>query len=375
MLHQSPRNSSRTFQVVTSVPMSTLDTHATTNINIASTHGPKDDSRRLDDTTLDTINIALAIDSGYAMPGAVTLRSIADSVKGPVMIYVFDCGLRAEDKQKIEASLPHRLDLTLVFMELPSDTIASKLGPRWTRIDMMKCLPGERLIYLDADILVRKDLRDLWNTDLEGHPIAAARDVVMPMGYAGVPRGEYFNSGVLLMDLVKVRTAFPELETLCFKMRNARYWDQDPLNLCFRGDILWLSLTWNAQVLGTTAEWYDEERAKLSLEQLKDPAIVHFVGPTDPVFSMVLHPYWQPYCAKPWGCGGAPGHPYERDWWDTLEKTVWKGCRETSEWKESCRKAKMKILKKAEDEFIRRTTIELGWCSELHEDPRELKII
>ena len=341
--------------------MSTLDTHAShKHDNVTSVQGPKDDSQ-LPHVTIDTIIVALAFDSGYAMPGAVTLRSIADNVKGPVMIYVFDCSLRAEDKQKIEASMPHSPDLTLVFMGLPTDSIASKLGPAWARIDMMKSLSGERLIYLDADTLVRKDLRDLWNTDLEGHPIAAVRDVVMPMGHSRVPRGEYFNSGVLLLDLVKIRAVFPELEKLCYEMKDAKYYDQDPLNLYFRGDQLWLNLTWNAQVIGTVAECYDVERMKLPLDQLKDPAIVHFYGQASPPFSMVLNPFGSPYFAKPWGYAGSGGNPYEKDWWDTLERTAWKGLRETSEWKESLVQTAMKQFKEAEGEFIRRTTIELGW--------------
>lgn len=33
-----------------------------------------------------------------------------------------------------------------------------------------------RVIYLDQDVLVKKDLADLWDMDLEGHPIAAARE-------------------------------------------------------------------------------------------------------------------------------------------------------------------------------------------------------
>lgn len=32
----------------------------------------------------------------------------------------------------------------------------------------------ERVIYLDQDVLVQKDLAELWDVDMEGHPIAAA---------------------------------------------------------------------------------------------------------------------------------------------------------------------------------------------------------
>lgn len=33
----------------------------------------------------------------------------------------------------------------------------------------------ERVIYLDQDVLVQKDLVDLWDLDMEGYPVAAAR--------------------------------------------------------------------------------------------------------------------------------------------------------------------------------------------------------
>lgn len=311
-------------------------------------------STQLNNVNDDSTIIALAFNSGYAMPGAVTLRSVAEHVRGRVTVYIVDCGLRAEDKAKVEASLLIRSDITLLFVNLPPDSVASKLGPAWARVDVMRCLPAERVIYLDADTLVRKDLRELWRTDLSGHAIAAAPDLWCPMGHDRIPRGEYFNSGVLLLDLVKIRSTFPALEALCYEMKDALFWDQDPLNIHFRGDRLWLSLTWNAHGIGTVAEWPDPERQKLPLEQLNDPAIVHFTGPVHPFASSVLHPYLRPTQAKPWGFGGAPGNPYEKEWWEMLEKTVWKGLRQTTEYKEICEEAKVRAWNNAEEEFNRK---------------------
>ncbi|KAG8213383.1 hypothetical protein J3R82DRAFT_11878 [Butyriboletus roseoflavus] len=45
-------------------------------------------------------------------------------------------------------------------------TVASSLGFAWARIDMTKYLSVKCILYLDADIRVRKDLRSLWNIDL-----------------------------------------------------------------------------------------------------------------------------------------------------------------------------------------------------------------
>ena len=65
----------------------------------------------------DSVNIALSFDSAYAMPAAVTLRSVAETVQGPVTFYILDGGIRPDDKQKIEESLPKRADMTLHYID------------------------------------------------------------------------------------------------------------------------------------------------------------------------------------------------------------------------------------------------------------------
>lgn len=308
------------------------------------------------DAISDTIQIGLTLDSTYAMPAAVTLRGIADNVPGPVMIHIYDCGLLEEEKKKIEASLPERHDLNLRFVALPPDGLGIKLGAAWARIDMMKTLPLDRVLYLDADILVRKDLRELWNTDLGGHAVGVIPDPWMPSGHDGVrvPRGQFFNSGVLLIDLVQVRPTIPALEKLCCRIKGTTpFRDQDPLNVHFRGHSMLLSDKWNA--IGYGEGLPDAERAKRFLEEAKDPAIVHFVGPANPPAMYVLTvPAFNPPSTKPWGYVGARGHPYAEEWWDMLDKTAWKGYRETTEYKDTCERAKMKTWKLVEEEFERR---------------------
>ena len=302
----------------------------------------------------DRINIVLTIDSGYVMPATVALRSIAENVHGDITLYIVDCGLDSEDKQKIETSLPTRRGIAVLFIDLPPNAIAPKLGPSWARIDAMKCLPVERAIYLDADVLVRKDLRGLWNTDLKGHPLAAVPDIARRRG---VRRDRCFNSGVLLIDLARTRVAFPELERRCYELKGSRFYDQDPLNAHFKDDWLSLDLIWNAQGLGTYAKWAGGDEGKTRLEEMNDPAIVHFTGPVHPPMGVVLDFFQQQVTAKPWGYMGAPGHPYEKDWWDTLDRTAWRGWKETIDYKGAREQARREVLKAAKEDFDKWTEL------------------
>ena len=66
--------------------------------------------------------------------------------------------------------------------------------------DMIEGMP-EKLLYLDADIMFNRDIRLLYDTDIEGYEYAAARDhygkyLISP---------NYINAGVLLLNMAEIR--------------------------------------------------------------------------------------------------------------------------------------------------------------------------
>ena len=72
----------------------------------------------------------------------------------------------------------------------------------------------DRALYLDSDIIVLADVADLFNTDLEGNPIAACLDMSTfgnPLfaryfkDAIGITTKQYFNSGVLVMNFDQLR--------------------------------------------------------------------------------------------------------------------------------------------------------------------------
>lgn len=116
-------------------------------------------------------------------------------------------------------------------------------------------------------------------------------------------------------------------------MKDSKFRDQDALNVHFADSWTSLDLTWNAQGMGTYASYPSDDRRSLPMGQMDDPSVVHFTGPVYPSVAEVLNPYVQPPTAKPWGYLGSPGHPYQREWWNVLERTSWKGIRSSAGWR------------------------------------------
>lgn len=114
------------------------------------------------------------------------------------------------------------------------------------RLLMTELLPKHdvrRMIYLDADILVNLDIADLWFTRLDDHPLAAVSELDATSGHmvenkhiittGRVANADYFNAGVLLLDLDAVNKAVPNLFT-----DGVQFLADNPKCECFDQDIL-----------------------------------------------------------------------------------------------------------------------------------------
>jgi lipopolysaccharide biosynthesis glycosyltransferase/predicted O-methyltransferase YrrM len=320
------------------------------------------------------VYVAICVNSSFAMAGVVALRSAIEATSGRLTFYIIDCGLQPEEKYKLEASIPQaRADeVTLMFHPLPPGSRGIR-DPMWAKVDMLihpSLLPVERILYLDADVLVRRDLKEIWKTDMGGKPIGAVRDIAFPIGHPGLPevnRGRiYFNSGVLLVDLLLIRQRLPEMKNALATLQETLYKDQDFLNIFFP-DFYQLDIVWNAGGLGTYASWSSDSWSSVDRDNtwpqglatlLADPAIVHFVGPLHPSLTSVLDNSFQPWLGKPWGYSGAPGNPFTEHWWAMLEKTAWKGIRQDKAFKESLIIAKKAVVDDALAKFERRVTVQ-----------------
>lgn len=150
-----------------------------------------------------------------------------------------------------------------------------------------RCLIGavlphalQRCIYLDADTIVRSDLRNLWTIDLGDAIVGAALDYFVPRVGDAIapwkelgldPEAEYFNSGVMLVDLRAWRATDVGARVLRTCLRHERHlmaqgkWpqhDQFGLNAVLQGAWHRIAQDWNY----------------LSEMPVHAPRIVHYCG-------------------------------------------------------------------------------------------------
>jgi lipopolysaccharide biosynthesis glycosyltransferase len=178
----------------------------------------------------------------------------------------------------------------------------------WYRVLLPELLPdADRVLYLDADVLVVDSLAPLWATPLSGSWVAAVTNVPERhmLGHAarlGLPGPEaYFNSGVLLFNLADMRRdGRSEALLACARERAERLlWpDQDALNLVLGARRRALHPRWNVMNSVRRFAWAGELLGEPETrEAIRRPAIIHFEGPREnkPWHVLCDHPYRDRY--------------------------------------------------------------------------------
>lgn len=173
----------------------------------------------------------------------------------------------------------HVIDAT-VFSDLKEVTHISR--GMYYRLLLAEICRSRRILYLDCDVLVRRDISQLFELDLGGNIIGAVVNPFYNTQVIGLdPQQLYFNSGVLLIDRDAWNQANVSQRTLDFLRGNNEFLvmpDQDALNFVLNGQWRELDPAFNCQISmflrhgDLEAELADRWR----LDFLDDPAIVHF---------------------------------------------------------------------------------------------------
>jgi lipopolysaccharide biosynthesis glycosyltransferase len=300
-------------------------------------------------TKVRDIVLVSASDDGYAMPLAVTIRSALNHLAADrrVQLFILDGGLTQESKSHLLKSwndprltvewIRPDLDLVRDLFVSYQVTIVTYL-----RLLMADLLPEDvtRAIYIDADMLVRRDLGKLWDEAQDGHAVLAVREIAAPYidAAAAMPNfencrehlcaftpimnyrelglsadAEYFNGGLLVADIAEWRReSFSQQMLACLRQHREHvlWWDQYALNVVLAGKWRALDCRWNQ---GTHVYAYPNWRKSpvdaATFEGLrKSPWIVHFCSPSKP---------WHYFCR----------HPFRREFYRCLEQTDWRGWR------------------------------------------------
>lgn len=153
---------------------------------------------------------------------------------------------------------------------------------RWSymsllRLALHEILPEEdRVLWLDIDTIVNADITDLMKTDLDGCYVAAAEEPIRSKDPF-----LYFNAGVMILDLKKLRDGMADLLIRYVNRVDMRFPDQDVINLLCQGRIKPVSPYWNSNI------W---------IVEVSDPGITHYAADRN----YERHKLWQKYEQMEW---------------------------------------------------------------------------
>ena len=210
------------------------------------------------------IHLAVASDARYLTGAIGTLASIRLAVPletGIRVIFLHD-RLSQEQQRRVLAAMDKlkcgpevefmRVDDN--FASFPAFSFGSSMA--YARLVLPEKVDLESLIYIDVDILVLKDLSELLRLELPATGVGGVAEKIMAEDMPEVkpvpldPDSPYLNSGLLVLDLNKVRQTgvfAKALDILRHFPGSCRWHDQSAINYVLNGDTRVLDPSWNVQ--------------------------------------------------------------------------------------------------------------------------------
>ena len=277
------------------------------------------DISQVDMIPQNTIEICLAADNGYAPHAAALIAScMANKLPGDKLFFHFFADNTASSVNAALRRMSHEMGFGLTLYEMSDEQFMHlprcfhKTRTPYFRLAMHRMLPAslKKVLYLDCDMIVMSSLQELYSTDISNcYAAVVAISTKVPHMLTEHP---YFNSGMLLLNLDKYRSENMEEQAMRFGCKHGkrqRFADQDRLNYIFKGNVIYVPLTWNMMLDKT----YRQERDarghvtypysdKEFYEAETNPKIIHYVNRT-----------------RPW-CYGHK-HPNKALYWKYLKKT------------------------------------------------------
>ena len=256
------------------------------------------------------LNICLSSDNNYAQHLGVTVKSLVDCHPNDILnIYVLDSGISEDNKKKILSLINDNTHV--VFKEVKEELFDnfdfSKNSQFTSAIFNRFKIPeffsdSDRILYMDVDIVVMKNLSDFYNMDMDGKALALISDWNSSIFREFIGVEKYYNSGVMLFDIKKCLEC--DLYSLLMNAlknndKELKMPDQDIINLTCQDIIKEVDFVCNAQIhpnLSANVKWISDN--------INNVKILHYTS-----------------ALKPWKDIPVP---FEEYYLDYLKLTPWK---------------------------------------------------
>ena|GEM_PF-2793605 len=260
-----------------------------------------------------SIPILMSTDNGYVYPTLVSMTSMVKNKKRDTFLkfnIMVSGDTSGENRKKFkEFGNIYSKDCSTKIIDM-GNRFKGVRGTHFPPSAFYRLLASSHLkqynkiLYIDGDTLVRHDLSELFNTNIDNYYIAGVKDMGMAdwanssagkVNYArklGIKdMSQYINSGVILMNLKKMKKDRMEEKFLSYvrQGRFLQYPDQEVFNSVCYGKIKLLSPIYNDLVFVLACYNYNRSWAYsdcCSEEEWKrifyNPVIVHYAGGSKP---------------------------------------------------------------------------------------------
>ena len=267
-----------------------------------------------------TIPIILATDINYLPQTSVTITSVLENgnKRAAYKFYILmPGGIKAEDVSIIENVICKYPNSSVKYINMGNKFADAKLNishitsPTFYRLNAPSLFPQyDKMIYLDSDVIVEKDLCEFYSIDIEDYYVGG----VKAASYHSAKNGnaiycennelpaidQYINAGVILLNLKKLREDDIEKEFMIRAKKGFRSQDQDVINGACYGHIKLLPYKYNCMITK-----YENVEAQLlncfTMEEILEahnrPMTIHYAAQEKPwkTFDCALSDRWWKY--------------------------------------------------------------------------------
>jgi len=261
---------------------------------------------------MEKYNIVFSVDKLYVQHLAVAIISLLENNKKRYFkIFVIsgeDVPLSDIEKLRVITS---KFNAEIVIIRI-GDVLFSEMVTNYHftkamyyRLLIPDLISDDKVLYLDCDIVVNESIHQLYNNNIDPYFVAA----VLNPGFTRnrelnmSSNSDYFNSGVLLINLKKWRDENLKSRVILFLSENKKvlqFPDQDGLNAIIDGNWKLIPLKFNQQAVifeNNFTDRYPYFAPSELYEAKTSPVIIHYSGSSKPWHTRNKHPfkylYWR----------------------------------------------------------------------------------
>lgn len=274
------------------------------------------------------ITVASALDNNYTMPTVVMICSLLENVSEETVYEIFllvPNNYEEENKNNfynlIKNYPKHHISFIDMGYEFENEhvPIAHVTYPTYYRLLLPHLLCDcDKCIYLDGDMLILGDLRELYAEDIDDYYVAGVKSpsycMTSKIREENIRRlslssmDQYINAGVMLMNLKKMREVSMEDDFMDMLEQNrGQTNDQDIINVQCFGFIKTLPFRFNYQLEASAMGNAALQKVFSDYEMIKNnesPLIIHYSSSS----------------VKPWK---SLEYRFSNLWWEYFRKTLY----------------------------------------------------